>query len=452
MVIKRDVYIDPDRLAAGGTGGSYALASNVLALDNTTAFTPDADYEPATKKYVDDNAGGGGVSVADIGSTAETVGGAVDNGTAATAARSDHKHAITSPKLDDLAATDDNTDLNATTTSHGLLLKAVAPAANLMNVVGIVNGETAYANKALFDATSPADVGTASAGTSTIAAHRDHVHAIPNNHVAYAKIQQVSATDKILGRSSAGAGNVEEITCTAAGRALLDDVDAAAQLVTLGITGTGIPADGWVSANETWTYASASTFTVSGDVSGKYGKGDKIKWTQTTVKYGNIISAVYSSPNTTVTIAVNLDHVITNAAISANYYSKVANPQGFPSFFYFTPLIYGYSSNPTGGTYTYTITGNSCTITIFEPNNGTSNANYIVMTVPVSSASNSAATFQSVGSGVGFDNNAVVSTPSLIFIAQSESALSIHKTFGALYGWTASGSKKIAYGTITYPI
>jgi hypothetical protein len=34
-----------------------ALKSNVLELDNTTAFTPDADYEPATKKYVDDNAG-----------------------------------------------------------------------------------------------------------------------------------------------------------------------------------------------------------------------------------------------------------------------------------------------------------------------------------------------------------------------------------------------------------
>jgi len=35
-----------------------ALKSNVLELDNTDAFTPDADYEPATKKYVDDNAGG----------------------------------------------------------------------------------------------------------------------------------------------------------------------------------------------------------------------------------------------------------------------------------------------------------------------------------------------------------------------------------------------------------
>lgn len=33
-----------------------ALKSNVLELDNTDSFTPDADYEPATKKYVDDNA------------------------------------------------------------------------------------------------------------------------------------------------------------------------------------------------------------------------------------------------------------------------------------------------------------------------------------------------------------------------------------------------------------
>ena len=31
--------------------------SNVLELDNTSAFTPSEDYEPATKKYVDDNTG-----------------------------------------------------------------------------------------------------------------------------------------------------------------------------------------------------------------------------------------------------------------------------------------------------------------------------------------------------------------------------------------------------------
>lgn len=58
---------------------------------------------------------------------------------------------------------------------------------------------------------------------------------IDNDAVTYAKIQNVSATDRLLGRSSAGAGDIQEITCTAAGRAILDDADASAQRTTLGL-------------------------------------------------------------------------------------------------------------------------------------------------------------------------------------------------------------------------
>ncbi len=61
---------------------------------------------------------------------------------------------------------------------------------------------------------------------------------LTDDAVTYAKIQDVSATDRLLGRSTAGAGVIEEITCTAAGRALLDDASAAAQRTTLGV-GTG---------------------------------------------------------------------------------------------------------------------------------------------------------------------------------------------------------------------
>lgn len=35
------------------------LPNLVLMKDNATAFTPTEDYQPATKKYVDDAAGGG---------------------------------------------------------------------------------------------------------------------------------------------------------------------------------------------------------------------------------------------------------------------------------------------------------------------------------------------------------------------------------------------------------
>ncbi len=108
----------------------------------------------------------------------------------------------------------------------------------------------------------PAKIGTAADGTSSYAARRDHVHAcddattstkglasfsstyfdvssgavsIKAAGVPYGRIQNVSATDKILGRVSAGAGSIEEITCTAAGRALLDDASAADQRTTLGL-------------------------------------------------------------------------------------------------------------------------------------------------------------------------------------------------------------------------
>jgi hypothetical protein len=64
---------------------------------------------------------------------------------------------------------------------------------------------------------------------------------IDNDAVTYAKIQNVTATDRLLGRSTAGAGDIEEIVCTAYARGLLDDADAATARTTLGLGTTDTP-------------------------------------------------------------------------------------------------------------------------------------------------------------------------------------------------------------------
>lgn len=76
---------------------------------------------------------------------------------------------------------------------------------------------------------------------------------IANDAVTYAKMQNVSATDKVLGRSTAGSGDVEEIACTAAGRALIDDADAAAQRTTLGVPTQLVAAASAVNTTSTTT-------------------------------------------------------------------------------------------------------------------------------------------------------------------------------------------------------
>jgi len=85
--------------------------------------------------------------------------------------------------------------------------------------------------------------------------------------VSYSKLQDVSATDKLLGRQTAGSGDVEEITCTAAGRALLDDTDAAAQRTTLGL-GTLATQNGTFSGTSSGTNTGDQTITLTGEVTG----------------------------------------------------------------------------------------------------------------------------------------------------------------------------------------
>lgn len=107
----------------------------------------------------------------------------------------------------------------------------------------------------------------------------------------------------------------------------------------LGINGRGISSDGWSQVfGETWTYASPTTFTVAGDVSTAYQKGDKIKLTQTSVKYFVVAAtSVFSAGVTTVTVTGGSDYTLANAAISSQFVSRSLVPEGFPLFFTYSP-------------------------------------------------------------------------------------------------------------------
>jgi hypothetical protein len=147
----------------------------------------------------------------------------------------------------------DTADYLVKTANAGLSAERVVTDSTSITANWSTAGQVAFQRAALTgDVTA-----TANSNATTIA----------NAAVSYAKIQNVSATDKVLGRSTAGAGSIEEITCTAAGRALLDDADASAQRTTLGL-GTLATQSGTFSGTSSGTNTGDQTITLTGDVTG----------------------------------------------------------------------------------------------------------------------------------------------------------------------------------------
>jgi hypothetical protein len=192
-----------------------------------------------------------------------------------------NKKYVDDKKLDDLAAPDDNTDLNATTTKHGLLVKATAPAAGLLNVLGIINGATAYSMNDFATWVRSALLTGLSTATNAV----------------------IAATDTVL--------------------------------VALGKLQAQIN-DGWIGVS--WaglTRVSATVFTTTTDVSGIIGKKTKLKLTDTTTKYLPVLSATWNGSITTITTIANNDYALVGNP-SAVYYSNIENPFGWPDTFAFT--------------------------------------------------------------------------------------------------------------------
>ena len=104
--------------------------------------------------------------------------------------------------------------------------------------------------------------------------------------------------------------------------------------------------DGWKEVSETWAYASASTITVPLRLTTKYRKGDRIKIVQDgSVKY----FALSGSATGVLTILVNTDYVLANAAITHVWYSHELNPVGFPDCFTCAAPIWENIDDGSGG-------------------------------------------------------------------------------------------------------
>ena len=118
---------------------------------------------------------------------------------------------------------------------------------------------------------------------------------------------------------------------------------------------------GWQYDVSNWTYASADaptfTATASGDLTGVYSPGMRIKLTQSsTIKYFLITGVSYSSPNTTITLYGGTDYSLANSTISKVYISSQKAPHGFPLDPNKWTVELSYASivsqsNPVGGTW-----------------------------------------------------------------------------------------------------
>ena len=195
--------------------------------------------------------------------------------------------------------------------------------------------------------------------------------------------------------------------------------------------------DGWIGVNwASLTRTGATTFTTSSNVSAIVQKGDKLRFTDTTTKYLNVVSAVWAGGVTTITTIANNDYALVGHP-SAMYYSKVENPQGWPGWFNYTATMTGFSSVPTSVTSKFSIIGNTCFVYHAEGVGGTSNATTFTVSLPVLASSFIA------NLSIAIDNGTYVSGAVAYQDGSNPAVANLYKSGFA--GWTASGTKQTIF-------
>lgn len=165
-----------------GSGGVdwTDLGLGTAAFTNSTAYAPASEGVTNGNTHNHDGGDGGQIAYGSLSGaptipaasdTTPTVLGTAAAGTSADFSRSDHVHTL--PKLDDTAAPDDNTDLNASSSAHGLLPKLSGTSSDHLSGTGAWT--TIAALRALIEAAAPSVVTITGNTTLTAASHQGKV-------------------------------------------------------------------------------------------------------------------------------------------------------------------------------------------------------------------------------------------------------------------------------------
>ena len=185
-----------DNFTGDGSDTTFTMAADPLTENNTDVFV-DGVYQfkntysvsGTTLTFSEAPANGALVEVMRISASAVTIGTPDDNTVSTVKLVND---AVTYAKIQNVSATD---RLLGRDSSGAGIIEEITPA-NVRTMLNVADGANAYVHpNHSGDVTSSAD------GATTIAA----------DAVTYAKMQNVSATDRLLGRDSSGAGIIEEI-------------------------------------------------------------------------------------------------------------------------------------------------------------------------------------------------------------------------------------------------
>lgn len=116
--------------------------------------------------------------------------------------------------------------------------------------------------------------------------------------------------------------------------------DGVGKKVTVAELRSAVYSDGWAEDDDTWTYASATTFTIAGvDRTSRFRKGTRVRLKQGgSYKYLAVVGSSFST-DTTVTVFGGSDYSLANAAITDNAYSWFALPPGYPESFAY-PVVW----------------------------------------------------------------------------------------------------------------